>query len=62
MNPILNWETLDHGTPNVGPYHVGRSKFHVWRSKIPGGWLVCSPDGLTFVPDPEHKWDGNSLP
>ena len=36
-----------------------------WRAKIPGGWLVGWPgsnDGMTFVPDPEHTWDGNSLP
>jgi hypothetical protein len=40
-------------------------------AKIPGGWLVMirvrnrlgedAGVGLTFVPDPEHKWDGNSL-
>jgi len=42
----------------------------VYRSKIPGGWLVETKQtssngvgiGLAFVPDPEHKWDGNSLP
>lgn len=36
-----------------------------YRAKIPGGWLVGMPEaayGMTFVPDPEHKWDGNSLP
>jgi len=36
------------------------------RAKIPGGWLVwCDgglKGGLTFVPDPNHEWDGNSLP
>jgi hypothetical protein len=34
----------------------------VYRAKIPGGWLVSFSDGLTFVPDPEHRWDGSSLP
>ena len=40
----------------------------VSRAKIPGGWLVClesgnvRSSGLTFVPDPDHKWDGGSLP
>jgi len=41
----------------------------ILRSKIPGGWLVKSQFhrndaggcGLTFVPDPEHTWDGTSL-
>ena len=35
------------------------------RAKIPGGWLLVSTSnaggGVTFYPDPEHKWDGNSL-
>jgi hypothetical protein len=37
------------------------------RAKIPGGWLlyattaVDSPS-LVFVPDPNHEWDGASLP
>ena len=36
----------------------------VFRAKIPGGWLVVLQIGQasgTFVPDPEHKWDGASL-
>jgi hypothetical protein len=39
------------------------------RSKVPGGWLIAAISttdrgchGLTFFPDPEHKWDGSSLP
>ena len=32
------------------------------RAKIPGGWLVTIRDeGLTFVPDPKHEWDGGSV-
>ena len=38
------------------------------RAKIPGGWLVTwcpagvtEGTGLTFVPDPQHEWDGGSL-
>ena len=37
-----------------------------YRAKVPGGWLVCIWDsygiGLTFYPDPDHKWDGGTLP
>ena len=39
----------------------------LYRAKIPGGWLLTNqrqPDGgkgLTFVPDPDHQWDGGSL-
>jgi hypothetical protein len=42
-----------------------------YRAKVPGGWLVLvralqrdgnsTPGGLTFVPDPEHTWDGSTL-
>jgi hypothetical protein len=32
------------------------------RAKIPGGWLVTIRDeGITFVPDPRHDWDGGSV-
>lgn len=32
------------------------------RAKIPGGWLVTIRDeGITFVPDPAHEWDGGSV-
>ena len=36
------------------------------RAKIPGGWLVRSSTfegpAMAFVPDPNHAWDGSSLP
>jgi len=40
-----------------------RAKTYTHRAKIHGGWLVGRPDTdkFTFVPDPEHEWDGNSL-
>lgn len=41
------------------------------RAKVPGGWIICisaserseteGANGVTFVPDPNHTWDGNSL-
>jgi len=38
----------------------------IMRAKIPGGWLVLSENGfsggITFVPDPNHEWNGESLP
>jgi len=62
----VTWEVL--ANPRDGDSRIA-------RTKIPGGWLVetsrQSPFdsrssgigvGLAFVPDPEHKWDGNSLP
>src|SRR5262245_35920141 len=58
----LKWEVVN-----------GRAPYPpmVMRSKVPGGWLVetnrrggewGTGSGLAFVPDPDHKWDGTSLP
>lgn len=38
----------------------------LWRSKIPKGWIVViadvsAPAGVTFIPDPNHTWDGSSF-
>lgn len=43
---------------------------NVSRAMVPGGWLVfvvhatgpVGQGGITFVPDPNHTWDGSSLP
>ena len=56
----LNWEKLDQD-PDY---------FSTYRAKVPGGWLVMvvysggagAGTGVTFYPDPNHKWDGRSLP
>jgi hypothetical protein len=57
--PELVWEYIhssqDPNQPVGAPY--------VLRTKVPGGWLVhTDPGGLAFYPDPQHQWDGNSLP
>jgi hypothetical protein len=48
----------------LGSFEVGG--FSVWRAKVPGGWLIAmrSSHGssLTFYPDPDHAWDGQSVP
>jgi hypothetical protein len=68
----MKWERIEGQSGGL----VGERSPEVRRAKIPGGWLVESTRqaitgnssgsglgvGLTFVPDPEHKWDGNSLP
>ena len=45
------WETL--------------SDARISRAKIFGGWLVrydiTGKFSITFVPDPNHEWDGTSL-
>jgi hypothetical protein len=40
----------------------------VHRAKMPGGWLVYVGNGyhhhggVTFFPDPNHTWNGATLP
>lgn len=51
------------------------ARSQVLRAKVPGGWFVQIRDEVGhlksepaplgaafFYPDPEHKWDGSSLP
>jgi len=56
---------------------IERSTPVLHRAKVPGGWMVMMQQydaqattshafgygfgGLTFVPDPNHEWDGTSL-
>ncbi|HKE27756.1 MAG TPA: hypothetical protein VKB88_35615 [Bryobacteraceae bacterium] len=42
--PQLQFESI---TTNMGPAS---------RAKVPGGWIVRMDQGMTFYPDPEHKW------
>lgn len=55
------WEELENENDPI---------IHIFRAKIPGGWLLNLKEstssrgaaiGLTFIPDPNHEWDGNSL-
>jgi hypothetical protein len=71
--PKIAWEKLEAEVDGK------KTNSKVWRSKVPGGWLVrihsmkeeaggehsaisWAYGGLTFLPDPGHTWDGNSLP
>ena len=61
--PTLHWKRIDS---DFGTF----DSVHLYRSKVPGGWLVSSikPESagatigvgsvntLTFVPDPNHSW------
>ncbi len=51
----LKWE----GIPKADAWGPAST----YRTKIPGGWIfLCdSNGGVTFIPDPEHTWDGSSL-
>jgi hypothetical protein len=47
--PLLEWEPLNS------------SDYTVRRAAVPGGWLVALHNGVTFLPDAKHQWDGGSL-
>lgn len=66
----LYFATQQHGT-------IKQQVFTYRRIAVPGGWLVFVPQMLekstvsreitgqesgVFYPDPEHRWDGGSLP
>lgn len=53
----LKWETIEINNQK----NPTSDRLWTQRSKIPGGWLVRSGEGVTFVPDPDHKWNGHSL-
>lgn len=53
------------------PLQSSNSSNRLERAKVPGGWLVTSSrdggpgqigSGITFVPDPDHQWDGQAIP
>lgn len=55
-SPKLEWQKLKSRQKNVPD---------LYRSAVIGGWLITSGgEGapLTFIPDPEHEWDGSSYP
>jgi len=42
---------------------------NLFRTSVPGGWLIAlqpsngtQTTSLVFVPDPNHEWNGKSLP
>lgn len=45
---------------------LSATNWDTFRAKVPGGWLVAirvyEGGGVTFFPDPEHRWDGGTLP
>lgn len=62
---VLYWELLKVHRELAG---LLDSSYLAERAKVPGGWLVISQfrigaaHGLVFLPDPNHAWDGGSLP
>lgn len=49
-NSILKWQKIKT---------KGFLDPSIFRAKVYGGWLVArssKDSGITFIPDPEHKW------
>ena len=62
---MLIWEKLKCETREKGLF--SQSAPIVQRAKVPGGWFIRTTEltqggGAFFYPDPEHLWDGSSLP
>ena len=56
----LVWHKLNSSRAEGRAFKLG---WDVHRAKVPGGWLVLvihNTSGLTFYPDPDHRWDGGS--
>lgn len=63
----IEWEYL--GRQGLPPGALFPKQVEMWRTPVPGGWLVLTVEtqqsdslSTTFYPDPEHEWDGSSLP
>ena len=58
--PQLLFDRLDPVFP--------KTEMALYRARVPGGWLVATRSGtygsgsITFVPDPQHVWDGGTAP
>ena len=57
---VLVWEEIKCELIEKGFFEA--SPPSALRAKVPGGWFVRVIAGAFFYPDPEHKWDGSSLP
>ena len=64
----MKWEYLGKQETKTDPGTFGfrgGAQFELWRSRVPGGWFVCTANpmsggvaALMFYSDPEHLWTG----
>ncbi len=61
---VLKWEEIK--CERVHKSFLDSAVFPMLRAKVPGGWFIqlgsVTAGGAFFYPDPEHQWDGASLP
>lgn len=71
-NVAMAQEAGNDGGLTFRPIPDNNGDIQINIAKVPGGWLVDAFDtrvgrgdgsgvGLTFLPDPQHKWDGKSV-
>jgi hypothetical protein len=60
---VLKWEVIKCEMTPKGFLSMAPETM---RAKVPGGWFILAAIGAAggsfFYPDPEHLWDGASLP
>jgi hypothetical protein len=57
---VLIWETVKSEVMEQGFFAASPPLTR--RARVPSGWFVRIGMGAFFYPDPEHLWDGSSLP
>jgi hypothetical protein len=61
---VLKWEEIKCELMAKSFFGTGVSP--MLRAKVPGGWFIqvagTTGNNGFFYPDPEHLWDGSSLP
>jgi len=67
----LTWELLTNAGTHLFLDEGANDYAMITRAPVPGGWLVryevrCPEAGMglsiTFMPDPNHEWTGDSVP
>lgn len=56
FNPKYTDDSEPRSLPDNG---LEPRNLQLWRTPVPGGWLLVTShaDALTFIPDPQHRWD-----
>lgn len=58
--PVITFESILAKMPRTDGLFFDSQ---VLRAKVPGGWLLrIGHESIAFIPDPNHTWDGGSLP
>ena len=58
---LLKWEEIE--CEKAEKSFLSAGMMPMLRARVPGGWFVqISGISAFFYPDPEHLWDGSSLP